>query len=277
MGDSLPRDAAERVLRRAVELSDVPSAADDHFDVDALLEAARDLGMDDTAIHRAIAEEQAGLLTGESSPVDRLVGPAAVSAARVVDASLDATMALCDEWLRRAWAFRRVRTTPTAAEYRRRTDAMAGLQRATRTLAGKEQADKVRRLRVLAHPVDPSHTLVALVVDIHVSRATAEAGGTAVAVAGSLGAAASGLAWVPWAWVGVPVSAALGAGVMVTRRAWTRGIDTELEAVLDRVADGGHPGSVLGGLAGRLLSDPPVRARRPGPPPGGRAQQQGSA
>jgi hypothetical protein len=254
MADHLDRDAAERVLRRAVELSDTPSAADDRFDVDALLEAARDLGMDDTAIHRAVAEEQAGLLAGESpSSIDRLVGPAAVSAARVVDASLEATMGLVDDWLRRAWSFRRVRTTPTAAEYRRRTDAVASIQRASRTLAGKEQADKVKRLRVLAHPVDPTHTLVALVVDIHASRASAEAGGVTVAAVGTLGAAASGLAWVPWAWIGVPVSMAMGAGVMATRRAWTRGIDTELEAVLDRVARGEHPDSVLGGLTGRLL------------------------
>jgi hypothetical protein len=63
------------------------------------------------------------------------------------------------------------------------------------------------------------------------------------------------LANTPWLWLGVPASLAAGLGVMATRRAWTRGIDDELEGLLDKVAAGRPPEAVLGELTGRLLGD----------------------
>jgi hypothetical protein len=248
----LDREAAERVLRRAVELGDQPGAADDEFDVEVLVSAASDLGVESTAVHRAVAEEQAGLLGGEPGAVDRLVGPAAVSAARVVPLSAGEAMSLTDEWLRRPWAFKRVRGTESVAEYRRRNDVVAAMQRSARSLTGKENADKVKSLRVVTRELGPAESIVALVVDLQASRTFAEVGGSFVAGGGMLMASVSALAWAPWAWLGIPASAAAGVGVLATRRAWTHGIDVELEGLLDRVAAVDRPPTVLGGIADRL-------------------------
>ncbi|MEZ5270458.1 MAG: hypothetical protein R2789_18570 [Microthrixaceae bacterium] len=143
----LDRESAERVLRRAVELADAPGEDDDSFDLDVLVEAAGDLGVPGTAVHRAVAEEQAGLLAGDSPRADRLVGPAAISAARVVELEARQAMDLTDEWLRRQWAFKRVRSGDTVADYRRRTDMAASMQRTARSMTGKDNADKIRKLR----------------------------------------------------------------------------------------------------------------------------------
>lgn len=240
------------MLRRAVELGDLPGDADDYFEIEVLLAAAGDLGVPASAVQRAVAEEQAGLLLDDARTVDRLVGPAAVSSARVVPAPLADVMALADEWLRRAWTFRRVRATETVAEYRRRTDAVAAMQRSARSLTGKENADKVKRLRVVARAIEADTTVVALVVDLQTSRTLAEVAGSFVASSGVLMSTVSALAWAPWAWLGIPASAAAGAGVLATRRAWTRGIDLELEGLLDRVADGQLPPTVIGGLTDRF-------------------------
>ena len=251
---SLDKEAAERVLRRAVELGDgAADGGDQDFDPAVLVAAAADLGVPAAAVHRAVAEERAGLLDEEPSRLDRIVGPATVSAARVVGMEPAAVMGLADEWLRRVWGFRRLRTTGTVADYRRRTDVVAGMQRSARSLTGRERTERVRRLRLLVHPLDADSSIVAVVVDVGSSRALAEAGGATVATGGSALSAAAALTWVPWAWVGVGASAAAGAGVMVARRSWVQGIDVELEAVLDRVEEGRRPPSVIGGLSDRLL------------------------
>ncbi len=44
--------------------------------------------------------------------------------------------------------------------------------------------------------------------------------------------------------------------MLATRRAWTRGIDLELEGLLDRIEAGDLPPSVVGGLAERFKRPP---------------------
>lgn len=264
----LDREAAERVLRRAVELSDTDEG-DDRFDLEVLIEAADDLGVPGTAVQQAAAEEQAGLLSAEHSRVDRYVGPAAISAARVVPGDPTEVMDLADEWLRRQWAFRRVRAGDTVAEYRRRTDMVASMQRTAKSMSGKENGDKIRNLRVVARAVDDpagegqadrEHTIVAVVVDLESSRSFAEMGGAVVAGGGSV------LSAIPvigggtlWALLGIPTSAAMGVGVLAARKAWTGGIDVALEGLLDRVETGEPPPSVIGGITGRIKPGPTRR------------------
>lgn len=253
----LPRDAAERVLRRAVELGDQPGDADDSFDVEVLIEAAADLGVPGTAVQRALAEEQAGLLLGDVARLDRLVGPATISVARVVDMHGAGALALTDEWLRRQWAFKRVRASDTVAEYRRRTDMVASMQRAARSVSGKENADKIRNLRVVVREVRPCASIVALVVDLETSRSFAEMGAGVIAGGGTLMSAIAtwSLDWLAlWPLLGIPTSLAMGAGVLVTRKAWTGGIALAMEGLLDRVENGESPPTVIGGLTGRLRS-----------------------
>jgi hypothetical protein len=171
-----------------------------------------------------------------------------------------------DDWLRRPWAFKRVRGTESVGEYRRRTDVVAGMQRSARSLTGKENADKVKSVRVLIRELDPARSIVALVVDLEASRTYAEVGGSFVAASGTLLSSVSALVWAPWAWLGIPASAAAGVGVMATRNSWTHGIDLELEGLLDRIEVGERPPSMIGGLTDRLLGGGST-PQRPDPEP----------
>jgi hypothetical protein len=69
--------------------------------------------------------------------------------------------------------------------------------------------------------------------------------------------------------LGIPASLAMGAGVLVTRRTWTGGIDLAMEGLLDRIEAGESPPSVIGGLTGRLRSGAQTGVQT-GDPDGGR-------
>ncbi|MFI5044399.1 MAG: hypothetical protein ACHQDC_06370, partial [Acidimicrobiales bacterium] len=246
--DAFDREAAERVMRRAIDLVDDRSDDSGSISAAALLEAADELGVDPGEMQRAMAEERMGLLTEPGArPGDRVLGPERIGATRVVDGDAGAVLDLVDRWLRRAGSFRRVRRDAGWAEYHRRTDIAAHLQRTVRFTSGGPDLTHIRRIRALALPAGADRTLMALVVDVATSRATAAAGGVAVGATGLAATGAAAVAWMPWAWFGIPVAAAAGVGVMAGRKAYVGGIDVELESLLDSVASGTEPASVVGG------------------------------
>ena len=253
------RDGAQRVLRRAIELADreALSSAVDGISEQALVEAAEELGMDARSVRRAAAEERLGVLQGETRTIDRVAGPAVVSATRVVALPAADLFEIADQWLRRHGVVRRRRfdAASLVAEYTRRSDPVAGLQRTARTVRGHEHLGRVRRLRVVVQPVDPHRSVVALVADLELERTVAVAGGSTVAGAGSTVAVVEALSGAPWLWLGVPASLAAGVGVLRWRARGVPDVELALQGVLDRVAevDGTGPG-VLADVRDRLLS-----------------------
>jgi hypothetical protein len=255
---ALDRDAAERVLRRAVELDDLPGAVAGDRDIShrALIEAAEELGIDPDDVRRAIAEEQLGLLADRHRPGDVVLGPDRFVAARLVDGRPDQVLEQVDAWMRKGRSLRRTRRNDGWAEYARRTDPVGATQRALRTVQGTERLQRVRRLRVVVADAGADRSLVGLVVDVSRSRTAAAAGGVTVAATGVLTAATTAVSVLPWAWLGVPVAAAGGVGVMAARKGYVSDVDAELESVLDAIASGSSPGSVLDDVAARLRRSP---------------------
>lgn len=246
------RGAADRILRRAVELDD---PADDGRDISdrALVEAAVELGIRAADVRRAIAEEQLGLLSDRRRAGDALLGPDRYVAARVIDGSSDDVLERVDSWMRRGRSLRRVRRTEHWAEYSRRGDPAAAAQRALHAVRGHERLARVRRLRLLVATTGPDRCLVGLTVDASRSRKVAVTGGVTVAATGAVTAGATAVTVLPWAWLGVPVAAAGGVGVMAARKGYVSDVAAELESVLDAVASGASPPSMLDGVAARLL------------------------
>ncbi len=310
----LDREAAERVLRRAVHLDGDVVRDDERVSVQALLDAADELGIDRSEVHRAIVEEEVGLLDDRHRRGDALLGPERFVVARVVDGTAADVEERVDQWMRRGRVLRRTRTQPGAAggnadrgnaaggnaaggnapsgsgarasgapgpagsasgrpgtasnaggdggwsEYTRRTDPVAGAQRAMRSLQGSERLAHVRRVRAIVRALDEHRCVVGLVVDASQSRQNAAIVGTAVAVSGTGGSLALGLAAMPGIWpaagavvVTSAASVAAGAGVMWSRKVWTNSVPDELESVLDAVASGERPPSVLDDVTARLM------------------------
>jgi hypothetical protein len=252
------RDAAARVLRRALELAerDLGSTPADVVSEQALVEAAEELGVDPRAVRRAAAEERLGVLAGSSHTLDQLVGPPQVSATRVVDVPAAELMELVDAWLRRNGTLRRRRLDQAAlvAAYTRRSDLIAGVQRTARVVRGEEHLGRVRRLQVVVQPIDGQRSVVALVADLDLERTLAVTGGSSVAGVGSTVAAVEALSVTPWLWLGVPASVAAGVGVLRWRARSVPDVEAALQGVLDRVIALDTSPGVLADVRERLLA-----------------------
>jgi hypothetical protein len=241
-GQGFEREAAQRVLRRAIELAERDSQCDrpDLVSEAALAEAAEELGMDPGVVRRAAAEERLGVLADAEQRLDRLAGPAVVSATQVVDAPASQVLAMADQWLRRSGLRRRRLDEPAlSADYVRRADPVATTQRLARSISGREHLGRIRRVRVVVQPLDEHRSVVALVADLSAERGAAVLGGSALAGAGSVAAVGVEVgidAIQVWPLLGIPVSVSAGYGVVRLRAATVPDVEVALQGVLDRVA-----------------------------------------
>lgn len=253
--DDFDRDAAERILQRAVALGEGDLGAGDGISGRALVEAAEELGLDPAVVLRAMSEEQLGLLRRERAVADRLVGPATVTATRLVTGKAEQVTEQVDAWLRRAGGVRRNRFDTGYATYVRRSDAIAGLQRTVRSITGEEHLGRVNHLTVRVNDVDGASSLVALIADLRVERTVTLAGGATLAGVGSAASGVLAVAGTTWLWLGVPASFAAGAGVLAGRASQMSDVQSALDGVLDRIAAGDAPAGVSGllGDVGRKL------------------------
>ncbi len=246
------------MLKRAVELSerDEPEVHGDGISEQALTEAADELGLDVGAVRRAAAEERLGVLGGERRLLDRLAGPACISATRVVERPASELFGVVDQWLRRDGVLRRRRLDDRtmSAEYSRRSDPAASFQRFVRSVRGREQLGRVRRLRVVVRAVDDDRSVVALVADLELERTVTVGAGSSVAGVGSALSVAEAVTGTRWLWLGVPASAAAGLGVLRWRAAGLPDVEAALQGVLDRVAVHEPTAGVLADVRDRLRS-----------------------
>jgi hypothetical protein len=259
------RVAVERILARAVELDDEPGAASG-ISARALVEAADELGLDTGAVLQAVGEERLGLLDPPARRGDRVLGRSLVAVGRTVEGPEGVVFDRADEWLRKACAFRRTRRLPGGAEYTRRSDLAAKVQRSVRSLTGEEDLRRVDRLRLEVRQVDDGLSLVALEVDLSAGRRNTVIAGTGLAGAGSaVSAAVAGLADERlWFWIGAPASAAAGLGVMVARSGVVDEVEVALCGLLECIAGGDGPAGMLSGVGRRLLASTPLRSRQLG-------------
>lgn len=250
------REAAERILRRAIELGEPDaSSRPDGVSERALVEAAEELGLDPAVVRLAAGEERLGLLRQQHQRGDKLVGPGVVVVTRTVESPATELMERTDAWLRRHGSLRRARlgVDPLVAEYTRRSDAAAGIQRTIRSFTGQESLGELRRLRVLIHPLEERRSILALGADLQTERQLALYGGSSVAGAGATLSVVQTFAMSPWWWAGVPASVAGGYGIMRWRASKVPDVEVALNGVADRVAAGDMPTGVIEDVRDRLL------------------------
>lgn len=247
-GSAISREMAERILRRATELSpdvtDGPTGpgtwADPTLTEQVLVEAAAEVGIEPAAVHRAIALER----LGPPPPVrfaDRFVGPSTVAADVETSWSPDDTLRLIDSWLVQAHHLRRERTKADGGQWRRRRDISAKIQRTLRGLNGEGRLGDSDLITATAVAVGATHTVARLEVDRSTKRAGSATAGGVVTALGVTGVAVLAVMTSPILLVATPLAGFVGVAVARSGRSSAQEAEREAVRMLDAVQRGEWP------------------------------------
>ncbi len=224
-GRVIPRDALERVLARATQLQLDGSDSPEVVSEARLVEIAREVGIDTAHLRQALAEERARqpLAPVDSGMVLDSLGPATMSAQRVVPGTPEQILAKLDSWMPRMESVLLLRRTGERVSWEPRRDALGNflrslgmggrrfdlirLDQVAVTVTAIDEARSVVRFDIAAHRVRRAQrnavvgvsialTLVALGAALVTAvAATASAAGTLAGVVGVSLIAATYAAW----------------------------------------------------------------------------------
>ena len=246
-GRSLTRREFDAVIRRAAELA----ASDPDANEGALSEAdlfriAGEVGLQESHVRRALADVRAG--RADEGLLDRIFGPATVSAARVVAGKPAAIAAELDDFLVASQLLQPVRRGSSVLQYRPAVDWASQLARAASFTSRKYYIASAKSVEVHLEAVDERRTLVEIQVDPGTRNddvaSAVVGGGIAGGGLGTLGGWA--LSTLTPIGAAVAVGAVAGVGVWTgvthlygrTHKRKLREVALEVEGVLDALETG---------------------------------------
>ena len=260
-GTSLTRREFEAVIKRASELSTSdPEGAEGALDEGELFRIAREVGLTDTHVQRALTE----LRTADDAEglVARWFGSVTVRVSRVVPGDRERLRVIMDEFLVAGHLLQPVRQGSDILLYRPAVDWISNFARAGASMSQTVYWASAKEIEVRLTEVDEDTTLVEIHVDPGVrSDYTAGAvlgglaagGGVSFGVAAFLGAVLAVPMVGAWS-LGIGVGAAVALGVVRVTGHYSRKrreeVQQELEGILDRLERGDD------------LSPPPASWRR---------------
>lgn len=266
---TLDRGAMERVLARATELAAVGTDSPDAMTEAQLIEIGKEVGLAPSVVQQALAEERTRVVLAEEQGLEaRVLGPAAVTAARVVSRLPEQVIAAVDDWMEREYRFTPKRRFGNRRTWEPRTGALQKLDQALRGNVAAKALTRASELAMTVSAVGDGRTAVRLDADLGVQRRIRRNGGVAMAATGGtlstvpviLGALLAPAAMLPL-FLGFALVPLLGFGVgslqvMRGYRAQAERAQLALEQLLDRLEHGPLPRSALGaGSTGPLLTD----------------------
>lgn len=175
MSAPLTPDDAAAVLRRAAELDTASLSAHDALDEQVVRDAAREVGLSEAAVDRAVAEWRSGVLEPlpALSPDVRVGLLATVAAESRVLLPPDVTAERMQAWLRGQW-FERRRVRGNESEWAPRPGLLAGARRAV-DVQKRLRLSGVGRVRLCVAPAAQG-SRVRLVADLGEARSGMLAG-----------------------------------------------------------------------------------------------------
>jgi hypothetical protein len=248
MADGTParidRAALERIIQRAAELQTAEREIGEGLTTDQVIELGREVGIPGRYLQQALLEERTRIVqAGPEGLLGRAVGPAVISAQRVVQGDREGIEATLIDWMERQELFSvqrhqpgRITWEPTGgfqAVYRRAVGAAGGSRRPI-MLA---KADTVS-CTVLA--LEPGYHNVTLTATARKRRNESLAGSAALAGFGAVGTGVLAAVGAIFPVVLVPLPLGLGLGYLVVRQYGpvVERIQLGLERVLDQLEHG---------------------------------------
>lgn len=215
-GRSLTRREFDAVIRRAAELASSDSdGSEGALTEGELFRIAGEVGLSEQHVRRALADVRSG--EEASGVLDRIFGPSAVRASRIVEGSPEALSDELDDFLVASRLLQPVRRGVGILQYRPAVDWASQLARAASFSSRKYYVASAKSVEVRLERVDDGRTLIELLVDPGTRSDDVAA---AVIMGGMASGAAGGLAGVALAGT-APLLIAAGAGVLVGGSVWS--------------------------------------------------------
>jgi hypothetical protein len=218
----IDRAALDRIIQRAAELQTAERDIGDNLTSDEVMALGREVGIPGRYLQQALLEERTRLVTaGPSGLAERLTGPAAVTAQRVVRGEQDPIEVQLIRWLEQNELFTVLRHQPGRITWEPVGGLQATIRRATAAAGGARRPMMLARADTIDATIvglEPGYCHVSLTANARKARAEALGGGAAFATAGVAGAGvlvALG-AFLPLALLPAPV--AFGLGYVMLRR-----------------------------------------------------------
>lgn len=246
---SLSRREFDDVMRRAAELAaSDPEDAEREISETEVLRIAREVGLSERHVRRALAEVRSGPIPA-TGLLDRIYGSRVVRASRVVPGERRELARKLDEFLVGGQLLEPVRRTPGRLQYRPSVDWMSQVARAASSMSKRYYVASAKYVEVRLEELEPeggtSRSLVEFRVDAGIRDDYVVGGALGGGGAGALGGAATGLGLkvlVPLA-LAVPAAIVAGGalaagGVWISTRYHRKRlveVYTEVEGILDRL------------------------------------------
>lgn len=253
-GRSLSRREFDDVIRRATELAAGETEADSELTEDELYRIAREVGVPERHVRKALVELRTGALAPEAAPggpLERVFGPEVVRAARVVPGDARSLARTIDEFMVGGQLLQPLRKGERFLQYRPAVDWISQIARAASSTSRRYYVASAKRVEVRIDPLpdEEGRCLVELEVEPGFRGEYLVGAGVGAVMGG--GGAGFGLGVLLMALFNVmtvavalgltgavAVGAAIVAGTGYYHRKKSAEVSQEVEGILDRLEMG---------------------------------------
>lgn len=205
----LDREAFDRVLRRAAELQAHSQEIGEGLSEDEVLSLGTEVGIPESHLRQALIEERTQTVSDDVDGVlDRVVAPATISAARVVQGTQKSIGTELTAWLDLNEVLSVQRSTPGLVSWEQAGSFAAAMRRVGWALNSRKSRpflDRAKTVTAVITPLETGFCHVTLVADLGPTRAGFVGGGGAVTTGLTVGGGIATLA------LGLPAFVAIGA------------------------------------------------------------------
>lgn len=238
----LDRAALERVLARAAQLQAGTSDGGEALSEQQLLEIGREVGLSETHLRQALAEERTRVAfpeDGERGWLDRFAGPRATHASRAVRGAPADVLAALDAWMQREECLVVRRRFTDRVVWEARRDLVGSIKRGFNVGGRGYHLTRADDVGATVVPLDDARTLVRLDASLSSSRSSRVGGGAGLVGVGVASAAVVATVLAPpfGALALGPALVSLGgaAGLLRQHGRTAARVQLALEQVLDRL------------------------------------------
>ena len=251
MADGTPapidRAALERIIQRAAELQTADREIGEGLTTEQVLELGREVGIPGRYLQQALLEERTRIVqAGPEGFLGRAIGPAAISAQRVVQGERESIEGILIDWMEKQELFSVQRHQPGRITWEPTGGFQAVYRRAVGAAGGSKRPIMLAKADIVSCTVlalEPGYCNVTLTATARKRRSESVAGSAALAGVGAVGTGVLAAVGAILPIVLVPLPLGLGLGYLVVReyRPVVERIQLGLERVLDQLEHGRRP------------------------------------